>query len=118
MNCLEEGLLNFLLPNLSSQQLQPDLQPFCFLASDHLSTNSFPERGYQGQARDGSTRALIPSSAILDCIDTALYLLCTTRSLSLSFSGDITVEGLDGERPLQTGEVVIIVVVLLMWAGE
>lgn len=27
-------------------------------------------------------------------------------------------EGLDGERPLQTGEVVIIVVVLLMWAGE
>lgn len=32
--------------------------------------------------------------------------------------GDITVEGLDGERPLQTGEVVIIVVVLLMWAGE
>lgn len=35
-----------------------------------------------------------------------------------SFSGDITVEGLDGERPLQTGEVVIIVVVLLMWAGE
>lgn len=34
------------------------------------------------------------------------------------FLGDITVEGLDGERPLQTGEVVIIVVVLLMWAGE
>ncbi|KAK2092229.1 hypothetical protein P7K49_028757 [Saguinus oedipus] len=31
--------------------------------------------------------------------------------------GDITVEGLDGERPLQTGEVVIIVVVLLMWAA-
>ena len=31
---------------------------------------------------------------------------------------DITVEGLDRERPLQTGEVVIIVVVLLMWAGE
>lgn len=27
-------------------------------------------------------------------------------------------EGLDGERPLQTGEAVIIVVVLLMWAGE
>ncbi|XP_011811719.1 PREDICTED: fibronectin type III domain-containing protein 4 [Colobus angolensis palliatus] len=35
-----------------------------------------------------------------------------------SSPGDITVEGLDGERPLQTGEVVIIVVVLLMWAGE
>lgn len=34
------------------------------------------------------------------------------------FLGDITVEGLDGERPLQTGEVVIIVVVLLMWAGK
>lgn len=33
------------------------------------------------------------------------------------FLGDITVEGLDGERPLQTGEVVIIVVVLLMWAA-
>ncbi|XP_035129414.1 fibronectin type III domain-containing protein 4 isoform X2 [Callithrix jacchus] len=32
--------------------------------------------------------------------------------------GDITVEGLDGERPLQTGEVVIIVVVLLMWAEK
>uniref|UniRef100_A0A2K5SBJ3 Fibronectin type-III domain-containing protein n=1 Tax=Cebus imitator TaxID=2715852 RepID=A0A2K5SBJ3_CEBIM len=31
--------------------------------------------------------------------------------------GDITGEGLDGERPLQTGEVVIIVVVLLMWAA-
>lgn len=68
MNCLEEGLLNFLLPNLSSQQLQPDSQPSCFLASDHLSTNSFPERGYQGQARDGSARALIPSSTILDCL--------------------------------------------------
>lgn len=27
-------------------------------------------------------------------------------------------EGLDGERPLQTREVVIIVVLLLMWAGE
>uniref|UniRef100_A0A452QSI0 Fibronectin type III domain containing 4 n=1 Tax=Ursus americanus TaxID=9643 RepID=A0A452QSI0_URSAM len=35
-----------------------------------------------------------------------------------SSPGDITVEGLDGERPLQTGEVVIIVVVLLMWAEK
>uniref|UniRef100_A0A6I8NBH0 Fibronectin type-III domain-containing protein n=1 Tax=Ornithorhynchus anatinus TaxID=9258 RepID=A0A6I8NBH0_ORNAN len=34
-----------------------------------------------------------------------------------SSPGDITVEGLDGERPLQTGEVVIIVVVLIMWAA-
>ncbi|XP_059044746.1 fibronectin type III domain-containing protein 4 [Mustela nigripes] len=34
-----------------------------------------------------------------------------------SSPGDITVEGLEGERPLQTGEVVIIVVVLLMWAA-
>ncbi|XP_041486902.1 fibronectin type III domain-containing protein 4-like [Microtus oregoni] len=34
-----------------------------------------------------------------------------------SSPGDITVEGLDGERPLQTGEVVIIVMVLLMWAA-
>ncbi|OBS80366.1 hypothetical protein A6R68_21426 [Neotoma lepida] len=34
-----------------------------------------------------------------------------------SSPGDITVEGLDGEQPLQTGEVVIIVVVLLMWAA-
>lgn len=41
-----------------------------------------------------------------------------TCSLFPLFSGDITVEGLDGEQPLQTGEVVIIVVVLLMWAGE
>ncbi|XP_039319993.2 uncharacterized protein LOC101046395 [Saimiri boliviensis] len=31
--------------------------------------------------------------------------------------GDSTVEGLDGERPLPTGEVVITVVVLLMWAA-
>ncbi|EHB06164.1 Intraflagellar transport protein 172-like protein [Heterocephalus glaber] len=36
---------------------------------------------------------------------------------SSSSPGDITVEGLDGEQPLQTGEVVIIVVVLLMWAA-
>ncbi|XP_068928196.1 fibronectin type III domain-containing protein 4 isoform X2 [Petaurus breviceps papuanus] len=35
-----------------------------------------------------------------------------------SSPGDITVKGLDGERTLQTGEVVIIVVVLLMWADE
>ncbi|KAM7325217.1 hypothetical protein ACRRTK_015479 [Alexandromys fortis] len=34
-----------------------------------------------------------------------------------SSPGDITVEGLDGEQPLQTGEVVIIVVVLLTWAA-
>ncbi|XP_020839462.1 fibronectin type III domain-containing protein 4 isoform X1 [Phascolarctos cinereus] len=34
-----------------------------------------------------------------------------------SSPGDITVKGLDGERTLQTGEVVIIVVVLLMWAA-
>lgn len=27
-------------------------------------------------------------------------------------------EGLDKERQLQTGEIIIIVVVLLMWAGE
>ncbi|KAK7807542.1 hypothetical protein U0070_022351, partial [Myodes glareolus] len=32
-----------------------------------------------------------------------------------SSPGDITVEGLDGEQPLQTGEVVLTVVVLLMW---
>uniref|UniRef100_M3YEN5 Fibronectin type III domain containing 4 n=1 Tax=Mustela putorius furo TaxID=9669 RepID=M3YEN5_MUSPF len=36
---------------------------------------------------------------------------------SSSTPGDITVEVLEGERPLQTGEVVIIVVVLLMWAA-
>lgn len=40
-----------------------------------------------------------------------------TQRMAL-FLGDITVEGLDTEQPLQTGEVVIIVVVLLMWAGE
>ncbi|XP_044516925.1 fibronectin type III domain-containing protein 4 isoform X1 [Monodelphis domestica] len=34
-----------------------------------------------------------------------------------SSPGDITVKGLDGERTLQTGEVVIIVVVLIMWAA-
>ncbi|XP_019376390.1 PREDICTED: fibronectin type III domain-containing protein 4 isoform X1 [Gavialis gangeticus] len=33
-----------------------------------------------------------------------------------SNQGDITVEGLDKERQLQTGEIVIIVAVLLMWA--
>ncbi|KAM9155470.1 fibronectin type III domain-containing protein 4 isoform 2-T2 [Pangshura tecta] len=34
-----------------------------------------------------------------------------------SNQGDITVEGLDKERQLQTGEIVIIVTVLLMWAA-
>ncbi|XP_025050108.1 fibronectin type III domain-containing protein 4 isoform X2 [Alligator sinensis] len=34
-----------------------------------------------------------------------------------SNQGDITVEGLDKERQLQTGEIVIIVAVLLMWAA-
>ncbi|XP_039202078.1 fibronectin type III domain-containing protein 4 isoform X1 [Crotalus tigris] len=33
-----------------------------------------------------------------------------------SNQGDITMEGLDKERQLQTGEIIIIVVVLLMWA--
>ncbi|XP_042300239.1 fibronectin type III domain-containing protein 4, partial [Sceloporus undulatus] len=32
-----------------------------------------------------------------------------------SLQGDITMEGLDADRPLQTGEIVIIVAVLLMW---
>lgn len=32
--------------------------------------------------------------------------------------GDITMEGLDKDRQLQTGEIIIIVAVLLMWAGE
>ncbi|KAJ1158703.1 hypothetical protein NDU88_011391 [Pleurodeles waltl] len=35
-----------------------------------------------------------------------------------SNQGDITVEGVDKERHLETGEIIIIVVVLLMWAGE
>uniref|UniRef100_A0A8C8SNJ4 Fibronectin type III domain containing 4 n=1 Tax=Pelusios castaneus TaxID=367368 RepID=A0A8C8SNJ4_9SAUR len=35
-----------------------------------------------------------------------------------SNQGDIMVEGLDTERQLQTGEMVIILAVLLMWAGE
>ncbi|XP_072841484.1 fibronectin type III domain-containing protein 4 isoform X2 [Pogona vitticeps] len=34
-----------------------------------------------------------------------------------SSQGDITMEGLDKERQLQTGEIVIIVAVLLMWAA-
>ncbi|EMP37901.1 Fibronectin type III domain-containing protein 4 [Chelonia mydas] len=34
-----------------------------------------------------------------------------------SNQGDITVEGLDKQRQLQTGEIVIIVTVLLMWAA-
>ncbi|KAF7235853.1 Fibronectin type III domain-containing protein 4 [Varanus komodoensis] len=34
-----------------------------------------------------------------------------------SNQGDITMEGLDKERQLQTGEIVIIVAVLLMWAA-
>lgn len=59
---------------------------------------------------------LIPSISILN--PAPFSNRPTAWSLSFSFSGDITVEGLDGERPLQTGEVVIIVVVLLMWAGE
>lgn len=33
------------------------------------------------------------------------------------FIDDPTVEGLDKSRNLQTGEMIIIVVVLLMWAG-
>lgn len=33
-------------------------------------------------------------------------------------AGDITMEGLDKDRQLQTGEIIIIVAVLLMWAGE
>lgn len=33
-------------------------------------------------------------------------------------TGDITMEGLDKDRQLQTGEIIIIVAVLLMWAGE
>ncbi|XP_010603028.1 fibronectin type III domain-containing protein 4 isoform X2 [Fukomys damarensis] len=41
----------------------------------------------------------------------------TVQVRSIGLRGDITVEGLDGEQPLQTGEVVIIVVVLLMWAA-
>lgn len=92
--------------------------PACW-ACDHVSINSFPERGYQGQCWDGPALALIPSISILDCLHrhTSLATLHTQRPCP-SFSGDITVEGLDGERPLQTGEVVIIVVVLLMWAGE
>lgn len=36
----------------------------------------------------------------------------------LSSAGDITMEGLDKDRQLQTGEIIIIVAVLLMWAGE
>ncbi|RMB94037.1 hypothetical protein DUI87_29490 [Hirundo rustica rustica] len=35
-----------------------------------------------------------------------------------SNQGDITMEGLDKDRQLQTGEIIIIVAVLLMWAGE
>ncbi|XP_078503310.1 fibronectin type III domain-containing protein 4 isoform X2 [Lissotriton helveticus] len=34
-----------------------------------------------------------------------------------SNQGDITVEGVDKERHLETGEIIIIVVVLLMWAA-
>lgn len=66
------------------------------------------------------TLALIPSISILNCLHRHSSLVAPQNlgSVFFSFSGDITVEGLDGERPLQTGEVVIIVVVLLMWAGE
>ncbi|XP_071663357.1 fibronectin type III domain-containing protein 4 isoform X2 [Patagioenas fasciata] len=35
-----------------------------------------------------------------------------------SNQGDITMEGLDKDRQLQTGEIIIIVAVLLMWAGQ
>lgn len=37
---------------------------------------------------------------------------------ALFSAGDITMEGLDKDRQLQTGEIIIIVAVLLMWAGE
>lgn len=124
MNRLGEGFLNFLLPSLSSQHTADascvceylTCRPSCFLAPDHLSANSFSKRGYQRQPCDESVLTLIPSISILN--HTQLFNCPTAWSLSPSFSGDITVEGLDGERPLQTGEVVIIVVVLLMWAGE
>lgn len=90
-----------------------------FLACDHLSINTFPEGGSQGQCCDGPPLSLIPRISVLHRLPrhTSLATLHTQR-LCPSSSGDITVEGLDGERPLQTGEVVIIVVVLLMWAGE
>uniref|UniRef100_A0A8C5QE02 Fibronectin type III domain-containing protein n=1 Tax=Leptobrachium leishanense TaxID=445787 RepID=A0A8C5QE02_9ANUR len=35
----------------------------------------------------------------------------------LLFTGDITVQGVDKERQLETGEIIIIVAVLLMWAA-
>ncbi|XP_073905496.1 fibronectin type III domain-containing protein 4 isoform X1 [Castor canadensis] len=59
----------------------------CLLVSNHLSTKAFLPEKSPYNSRGSTTQ------------------------------GDITVEGLDGERPLQTGEVVIIVVVLLMWAA-
>lgn len=86
-------------------------QPSCFLVSNYPSTNSFLERVYQGQPWPQTLHPYLSAEKSFVAVPHNL------ESIS-SFSGDITVEGLDGERPLQTGEVVIIVVVLLMWAGE
>lgn len=43
------------------------------------------------------------------------YKACLVCSLALD---DPTVQGLDKSRHLQTGEMIIIVVVLVMWAGK
>lgn len=45
--------------------------------------------------------------------------LCLLQQFCLFFSlDDPTVQGLDKSRHLQTGEMIIIVVVLVMWAGR
>lgn len=45
-----------------------------------------------------------------------MHMFSNNPSISV-FIDDPTVEGLDKTRNLQTGEMIIIVVVLLMWAG-
>lgn len=56
-------------------------------------------------------------SQILQCCCSGGCLLPALPG-GLFSAGDITMEGLDKDRQLQTGEIIIIVAVLLMWAGE
>lgn len=69
------------------------------------------------QARCNDGPSLTSTSSISLLYVTELFSGSFVTQRMAVFLGDITVEGLDGERPLQTGEVVIIVVVLLMWAA-
>lgn len=59
------------------------------------------------------------TSVLLPCFSAECVLYSYCFSLPLCYSGldDPSVEGLDMSRQLQTGEMVIIMTVLIMWAG-